>query len=107
MTQQEAYNQFIPLINSTGKIHFKSSLVFARVAETNEYIETWTADGLETTNYAKFGDFVLQNLQTHYQEVYIVSNEMFRERYEFFYNTIIDGKFGCVCIPKGKVKAAV
>ena len=32
---------------------------YAYPATLNQYIETWTADGLETTNYAKEGDLIL------------------------------------------------
>jgi len=103
MTQLEAYSYFFPFIEDTGKDYQKFSLIYARIAKNNEYIETYTADGLETTNYAKLGDFVVKNLQTHYQEEYIVSKEMFFQRYNFFYWH----ESGCVCIPTGKVKAAI
>jgi hypothetical protein len=102
MTQKQAYEEFYPLIQDTGKIYYKCSLVYARLADNNEYIETWTADGLETTNYAKFGDFVLQNLQTYSQEEYIVSHSTFISRYAPFY---FSGN-GFICIPLGKIKAA-
>ena len=55
MTQEQAYNEFIPYINDTGKIYRKISPIYGRLAIENEYIETWTEDGLETTNYAKIG----------------------------------------------------
>lgn len=102
MTQQQAYDEFYPLIRDIGKEFHKCSLVYSRLAEENEFVETYTADGLETTNYAKFGDFVLQNLQTHCQEEYIVSRDQFFNRYRFFYWS----GDGCVCIPVGKILAA-
>ena len=72
MTQDQAYGEFIPYINDVGKIYRKISPVFARLATEGEYIETWTDDGLETTNYAKEGDFVVMNLYTSMKEEYIV-----------------------------------
>ena len=69
MTQDQAYNEFIPYINDTGKIYRKISPIYARIAVENEYIETWTEDGLETTNYAKIGDYVVQNLYTSNKQI--------------------------------------
>ncbi len=103
MTQQEMLENFLPQIEQQNKIYFKSGLVFARPAKLNEYIETWTADGLETTNYAKEGDFVVQNLQTEFQEHYIVSANAIYKRYKIFYFT----DNGAVLIPIGKIQAIV
>lgn len=103
MTQKEAYGYFFPEIDQRGKIYKKYSLIYAYLAEPNEYIETWTKDGLETTNYAKFGDFVVQNLQTEFQEKYIVSEKMFFERYKYFYNH----DKGAIYMPTGKIKACI
>jgi len=101
MKQQDAYEQFFPLIEFSGKIYRKSSLVYVVVANNKEFIETWTNDGLETTNYANPGDFIVQNLQTENLEKYVVPPEMFKSRYDFFYWC----GSGVVCIPLGKVKA--
>jgi len=56
---------------------------------------------LETTNYAKEGDFIVQNLQTECQEQYIVPCDMLFNRYKFFYYY----EKGAVYIPKGKIIA--
>ena len=64
MNQKDAYEFFTPLIEFSGKIYKKTSPVYAYLAEPGEYIETWTEDGLETTNYAKNGDYIVQNLNT-------------------------------------------
>ena len=64
MNQKEAFELFSPLIEQRGKIYFKCSLVYVVCAKEGDYIETWTADGLETTNYANEGDFIVQNIQT-------------------------------------------
>jgi len=103
MTQDQAYSEFIPYINDTGKIYRKISPIYGRLAIENEYIETWTEDGLETTNYAKTGDYVVQNLYTSMREQYIVSPDMMLQRYDFVCN--LDS--GGIYKPKGKVKAAI
>ena len=36
MTQKQAYEEFYPLIQDTGKIYYKCSLVYARLADNNE-----------------------------------------------------------------------
>lgn len=103
MTQEQAYNYFMPFIEDTGKIFRKISPVFARLADENEYIETWTDDGLETTNYAKYGDYIVKNLYTSMKEEYIVTPEMMKQRYEF----VIELSPGGIFKPTGKVKAAI
>ena len=103
MTQQQMLDIFLNQIEQSPNIYYKSSLVLARPANIDEYIETWTADGLETRNYAKFGDFVVKNLQTEFQEEYIVSKDAIHKRYNLFYFT----DNGAVLIPKGKIKGIV
>ena len=103
MNHEDAYNSFFPLINETGKIYRKYALIFARPAEKNEYIETWTADGLETTNYAKQDDLIVKNLQTEFQEEYIIPKDMFHKRYTKLY----DDENGSIYKPIGKIKATV
>jgi kynurenine formamidase len=103
MNQQQAYDLFFPVIESGGNVFYKCSLVYAVKAQPGEFIETWTADGLETTNYANPGDFIVQNLQTEALEKYIVSEEMFFNRYKFFYWS----QDGAVYMPKGKVKGVI
>ena len=102
MTQEEAYQILYPVIEQNGKVYSKSSLIFVYRAKEHEYVETWTADGLETTNYAKEGDFVVQNLQTEYLEKYIIPENTFFKRYKFFYFS----EDGAVYMPTGKIKAA-
>ena len=65
MNQNQACDEFLPQIFNQGKIYLKYGLVFVYLATPGQYIETWTADGLETTNYANDGDFVVRNLQTN------------------------------------------
>jgi hypothetical protein len=93
----------MPLIEDTGREFRKYSPIFARLAIENEYIETWTDDGLETTNYAKTGDYVVKNLYTSMQEEYIVTSEMMKQRYEF----VFDIPPGGIYKPIGRVRAAI
>ncbi len=102
MSQKEFFEINFPHIFENGDNYSKFGLVLVRRAEPKEYIETWTADGLETTNYANDGDFVLRNLQTEYQEEYIVTEEMFFKRYKFFYYSDNDH---AVYMPTGRVRA--
>ena len=103
MNQNIAFEIFFPEIDCNGKIYRKYSLIKAFIAEGGEYIETWTADGLETTNYAKTGDYVVQNLYTSMREEYIVSADMMLQRYNFV--CTLDA--GGIYKPKGKVKASI
>lgn len=103
MNQKDAFEFFMPLIDFSGKVYKKISPVYAYLAEPNEYIETWTEDGLETTNYAKNGDYIVQNLNTDSKEKYIVTAEVFHSRYE----KIHDCDKGFVMSPKGMVKGCI
>jgi hypothetical protein len=104
ITQQEIFDIFSSYLIDGGRDFYKTGLVLVRRAKPGEYIETWTADGLETTNYAKPGDFVLKNLQTEYQEEYVVTEDMFFKRYKFFYFSDDDH---AVYMPTGKIRAAI
>lgn len=101
MTQKEAFNNYYPLIKNNGNVYSKYSLVRAFIALGGESIETWTSDGLETTNVANQGDYIVQNLQTESMEKYIIPPHMFNKRYKFFYYD----KLGAIYIPTGKVFA--
>ena len=80
--QAELLRMVIPLLKKEGKKYKKTRAIFARKAEDNEFVRTITQDGLETTNTAKIGDFIVKN-QTKAGEEYIVSNETFKKKYEF------------------------
>ena len=103
MSQKEFFEINFPHIFENGDNYSKFGLVLVRIAEPKEYIETWTEDGLETTNYAKIGDYVVQNLYTAMREDYIVSADMMFQRYEFVCNLDAGGIYK----PKGKVKASI
>lgn len=103
MTQKEAFDAFANDIIFFGEIYKKFGLVQAVIASGGEYIETWTADGLETTNYANPGDFIVKNLQTEWQEMYIVPSDVFLSRYKLFYLTDV----GAIYLPTGLVLAVI
>lgn len=103
MTQKEATRAFLNDIVFFGELYKKFGLVSAIIAKGGEYIETWTADGLETTNTAIEGDFIVKNLQTEWQEIYIVPASVFHKRYDYFYTT----EYGAVYKPTGKIMATV
>ncbi|WP_149277024.1 hypothetical protein [Pareuzebyella sediminis] len=79
-SQEMLLKKLIPYFRKYGKTYKKFRKVYARRAEEGEEIHTVTDDGLETLNRAKKGDFVVKN-QTNAQEMYIVSDEKFNERY--------------------------
>ena len=70
----------MPLIIEEGECYEKYRSIYARQTKAGEIISTITADGLETTNEAKKGDFIVRN-QTTAKESYILKPEKFKERY--------------------------
>lgn len=103
MTQKEAFKTFYPFLLQSGKVYQKFGLVHAIKMSEGIYVETWTADGLETTNISNTNDMLVKNLQTEWQEIYLVPEEKFYKRYIHFYNTDV----GAIFIPKGKIVAFV
>lgn len=83
------------------KVYEKYKEVHARKAVVGEVILTITADGKETQNTAKEGDFVVKNL-TGAGEMYILTAKKFNARYELKEN--IDETWS-LYRPLGKVKA--
>jgi hypothetical protein len=81
-TQKEIIETMLPILQSEGKVFKKFRNVFAREAREGEEIQTITGDGLETTNTAKAGDFIIKN-QTDAEEMYIIGAEKFHARYDF------------------------
>lgn len=79
MSQQQAKESFLPKIQSSGRDFAKKVEIQARPAKTGEKIDTVTADGKETTNTAKEGDFVVTNPGG---EQYILSDDKLRSRYQ-------------------------
>ena len=75
--------KIIPLLKEKGILFEKMKRIFAKKAKGGERIDTITQDGLETTNIAKKGDFIIKN-QTEAKEMYIITKEEFHPRYQLF-----------------------
>lgn len=82
ISQKEAMDKFLPLIEKDGKEYSKITKVKVRSAKEGEVIETFTSDGKETTNKAKKGDYVVTNM-TSSEEQYILSESKLKARYKF------------------------
>jgi hypothetical protein len=72
----------LPLLATQGHTYYKYRPVFAKKALGGEYIETHTADGLETVNTANEGDYIIKN-QTEAGEMYAISAVKFAQKYEW------------------------
>ncbi len=70
-----------PLMNSSGRAYRKCRNILAKRAAGSEKIATITADGLETVNTTKEGDYIIQN-QTKAGEQYVLKAEKFERKYE-------------------------
>lgn len=80
MTQREILDLLRPLLKTEGALFQKNKKVFARPAQNGEVIYTQTDDGLETSNTAQAGDFIVRN-QTKAREEYIVPAYKFTKKY--------------------------
>lgn len=80
LTQSDLLEKVGPAMRANGQPFRKAQNVLARPARTGELIQTVTADGLETSNEAEAGDFIIKN-QTEAGEQYIVSSEQFEKKY--------------------------
>ena len=78
--QEYFLKSMMPQFKESGKLYRKYKRIYARQTVKNEKIQTVTTDGLETSNTAKEGDFVVKN-QTDAQEMYIMGSKKFNERY--------------------------
>ena len=81
LTQQQAQERFLPLIQAYGQVYHKKTMVLARLAKSGEVVHTITSDGKETSNTAKEGDYVVQNMTTAKEE-YILSPDKLAKRYQ-------------------------
>ena len=102
ISQEETRKLFEPAFKDEGKQHRKVKGVLARKAVSNEEVVSITSAGIETTNQAKKGDYIVKN-QTEAKELYVVEPEKFHARYELF-NRLPDGDWA-EYTPKGKVYA--
>ena len=81
-TQHEIIQTMVPILKSQGMGFKKFKKILAREAQEGEQIQTITGDGLETSNTANAGDFIVKN-QTDAGEMYIVPAKKFHDRYDF------------------------
>lgn len=72
--------RFQSLFQVSGRMARKTARVWIRPAGAAEYIETHTADGLETANVAQAGDMVVKNT-TEAGECYLLAAEVVQKRY--------------------------
>lgn len=79
-TQEEILEMLRPALLAEGAVYQKKKNVVARKAQDGEVIQTRTGDGLETTNAAEAGDYIVRN-QTDAEEEYIVPAHKFNKRY--------------------------
>jgi hypothetical protein len=94
MSQQEAIAKFMPEIESSGTDFEKFTKIKARPAMPGEVVETITADGKETMNTAKEGDFVVSNLGGSGEE-YILGGDKLAKRYREIGNGIYQATGEC------------
>lgn len=80
-SQQEILEKLRPALESEGAFYYKKRNILAKIARGGEQISTVTGDGLETTNKAEPGDYIVQN-QTEAGEQYVVPAEEFLTKYE-------------------------
>ena len=81
ITQHFLVEHFLPYLLKNGAVYRKFTQVKARSAVAGESVASKTSDGLETTNTAAEGDYVVQNM-TEIKEEYIVKPAAFHERYK-------------------------
>ena len=98
-TQEELLNVLKPHLEKAAT-YKKFKIIYARNAVNGEEISTYTADGLETKNTAKSGDYVVKNT-TDAKEMYILTKEKFDKRYK--YQKKLDNTWN-VYEPLGEIK---
>lgn len=79
ISQKEAKDLFLPVIEKEGKVYKKSTIVDARPAEEGELVVTEIDGEEETRKKAKKGDMVITNPDG---EEYIVDKKKFESRYD-------------------------
>ena len=82
LSQASLKKKLVPVLQAEGKPYQKFKAILARKAGVGEVVETRTADGRETINTAREGDYLVKN-QTAAGEMYVVEKEEFEKRYEF------------------------
>lgn len=102
ISQEAIKNLLLDSFKNIGKRYKKIKTVFARRAEFEEEIISITTDGIETTNTAKKGDYIVKN-QTENKELYVIKNEKFDKLYSPFRK--LQTEIWTEYLPKGQVDA--
>ncbi len=97
-SQEEVKDLLIPILEKEGSCFRKFLSIKAKQAIPGETVITKTSDGVETSNVAKTGDWLVEN-QTEAKERYLVSDKAFEEKYEF---VEAEGEWK-IFRPKGKI----
>jgi hypothetical protein len=87
LDNHQLLERLLPIVEQKGQIFKKKRPVLARKAKQEESISTITADGVETTNIAKVGDYIVQN-QTQAKEEYIIRADKFKQKYKYIARAI-------------------
>ena len=90
LNQEELKKLLLPVLKTEGQLYKKYKQVYAKQANGGEVIKTITSDGLETTNTASKGDYIIKNL-TDAGEQYTMSADKFNERYQLLEDKGNDG----------------
>lgn len=101
ISQQDAKSIFLPLLKTHGKEYEKYGIVLADQADENTTVISITRYGIETTNHATKGDYIITNQNTEAKEKYIVKESKFLPRYKKVSADPNDKKY----IPIGKIIA--
>ncbi len=101
LTQKEILALLTPILRERGQLFQKFQPVFAKKADSEQEVLTYTSDGLETKNTALPGDFIVQN-QTRAEEQYVIQAKKFHQLYKLKKRSA--GEFQ-EYDPKGKVWA--
>lgn len=100
INQSSLKHQLIPKLKK-GVVYKKFRTVLARKANIGEVIDTYTNDGLETTNTVTKQSYIVKNT-TEAKEKYIVNETTFHKKYIFYKK---QNKIWSIFKPIGKIKA--
>lgn len=100
ITQEQLKEQLTPSLNNSV-VFEKFKPILAREGEIGETIETFTKDGLETTNKVTAPSYIVKNT-TVAKEEYIVTKDKFEKRYTFLKK---ENKIWSFFKPIGEIKA--
>lgn len=81
VSQNDMLGYFSPQMSKRGNLYRKKSLIRAKKATPEMEVTTKTSDGDETKNFAKEGDWLVEN-QTSSNERYLVKAETFEKKYK-------------------------